>query len=487
MEIVKLTSPQDNQIFQQTGGFADIPVSGVFVPEAGDPTTAPGGYPGKSVWCCLTREDDSTFAVLPVRFPLREDGTFEGVLSHVPAGGMYTLCCQLGGDDCHGDWERRGECRFHLGVGEVFLIAGQSNSAGYGKTPGFDPADSAVHLFRNSGVWHTAAHPLNDSTGSVHPENAEWATSGTSPWLRFASAMHRALHCPIGLLQASKGDTFLYQWSPPEYPFCPPEEASVDTYPARSSLWYLALDTVRKAGGKIAGVLWIQGCNDADRDCWVEVYAHRFDWFVRRFREELGLPDLPFYTVQLNKSLSEDPADRGVLHRWAAVKEYQRTAPKRLSHVYVTPSHDLPMSDRVHNNTMANTVIGDRVAWLALEAEYGKAYFGKAPDIRSAVLQRETGVLTMTFDNVYGYLTDMNHPWPDLVVHTPDGDLVPLGRFGFAENRLTVRLDAEKTAGLTDNVSVTFGASPFGHPALPVDRLTGIPPLGFYRFPVAVE
>ena len=487
MEIVKLTTPQDNQIFQQTAGYADIPVQGTFLAEKDDPTAAPEGYPGKSVWCCLTREDDNTFVILPTRIPLQEDGSFSGVLPHVPAGGLYTLCCQLGGDRFHGDWERRGECWFHLGVGEVFLIAGQSNSAGYGKTPGYDPVDPAVHLFRNNGTWHIAAHPLNDSTDSLHPENAEWATSGSSPWIRFASAMRRALGCPIGLLQASKGDTFLYQWSPPDYPACPPEEESVTTYPPRSSLWFLALDVVRQAGGKIAGVLWYQGCNDADRDCWTDIYAHRFAWFVRRFREELDAPALPFYTVQLNKSLSEDPADTAVMHRWAAIKECQRTAPHRLPHVYVTPSHDLPMSDRIHNNTVANTVIGDRVAWLALECEYGKAYFGKAPDIAAAVLQKETGLLTLTFDNVYAYLSDMNHPCPPVTVHTAAGDLSPLSRFGFGGSILTVQLDPEQTKALTDPVYITFAASPFGHTALPIDRITGIPPLGFYRYPVMLE
>lgn len=487
MEIVKLTTPQDNQIFQQTAGYADIPVQGTFLAEKDDPTAAPEGYPGKSVWCCLTREDDNTFVILPTRIPLQEDGSFSGVLPHVPAGGLYTLCCQLGGDRFHGDWERRGECRFHLGVGEVFLIAGQSNSAGYGKTPGYDPVDPAVHLFRNNGTWHIAAHPLNDSTDSLHPENAEWATSGSSPWIRFASAMRRALGCPIGLLQASKGDTFLYQWSPPDYPACPPEEESVTTYPPRSSLWFLSLDVVRQAGGKIAGVLWYQGCNDADRDCWTDTYAHRFAWFVRRFREELDAPALPFYTVQLNKSLSEDPADTAVMHRWAAIKECQRTAPHRLPHVYVTPSHDLPMSDRIHNNTVANTVIGDRVAWLALECEYGLSFFGKAPDIASAVLQKETGLLTLTFDNVYAYLSDMNHPHPPVTVHTPAGDLSPHSRFGFGGSILTVQLDPEQTKSLTDPVYITFAASPFGHTALPIDRITGIPPLGFYRYPVMLE
>jgi len=132
----------------------------------------------------------------------------------------------------------------------------------------------------------------------------------------------------------------------------------------------------------------------------------------------------------------------------------------------------------------ANTVIGDRMAWMALENEYGKAYFGKAPDIASAELQKDTGVLTLTFDNVYAYLADMNHPYPPVTVHTIAGDLTPLSRFGFWGNVLTVQLDPEKTKALTDSVTVSFATSPFGHTALPIDRITGIPPLGFYRFPV---
>ena len=71
-----------------------------------------------------------------------------------------------------------------------------------------------------------------------------------------------------------------------------------------------------------------------------------------------------------------------------------------------------------------------------------------------------------------------------MTVHTADGELTPRARFGFDANVLHVRLDPEKTKSLTDPVTVTFAASPFGHTALPIDRITGIPPLGFYRFPV---
>ncbi|MBQ8640632.1 MAG: hypothetical protein IJ480_00310 [Clostridia bacterium] len=478
MEIVKITNIRDNQIFQQENGFADIPVKGRFTPEPGDTGTDPAGYPGKSVWVLLNREEDSTFVILPVRIPLAEDGTFSGVLPHVPAGGPYTLLCQLGGDHVHGDWERRGECRFHLGVGDLFLIAGQSNAAGYGKTPGYDPTDPDVHLFRNAMTWHTAAHPLNDSTDSCHPVNAEWATPGSSPFLRFAAVLRRVLGYPIGLIQVSKGDTCMTSWCPPEFPDPIAEKRGLGAL--RGSLWQLSLDMAAAAGGKIAGVLWYQGCNDADADEWTEIYADRFDCYVTGLRKALGAPDLPFYTVQLNKSLSEDPGDAAVLRRWAVIKEFQRNAPRRLPHVYVTVSHDQPMSDRIHNNTVANTVIGERLAWLALETEYGRAYFGKAPDLREAVLDRKTGVLRLFFDNVYAYLADLQHPFPDITVTAADRTL-PILKCGVSGSSICVYLDPAQTAELTGSVLVSFGVSPFGHAALPIDRITGMPPLGFYN------
>jgi len=484
MEIVKLTNIQNNQIFQQKDGYADIPVAGSFTPDPTDRGADPNGYQGKSVWVMLNREEDNTFVILPARFPLQKDGTFSGILRHVPAGGPYTLWCQLGDDRVHGDWERRGECRFHLGVGDLFLIAGQSNSAGYGKTPGYDPTDADVHLLTNAMTWHIAAHPLNDATGSCHPINAEWAVSGTSPHVRFAATMRRALGYPIGLLQASKGDTCMTQWCPPDFPDPLAEERGLAEQ--KGELWQLSLDVIRAAGGSIAGVLWYQGCNDADADQWTDIYAARFDHYVTCLREALNTPGLPFYTVQLNKSLSEDPADTAVLHRWATIKELQRNAPRRLPHVYVTASHDQPMSDRIHNNSMANVVIGERLAWLALENEYGKPYFGKAPDLRTAVLERETGVLRLTFDNVYGYLVELQHPCPDLQVLTPAGSLsVP--RLLPDGDSLIARLNPDHTRHLTGPVTVSFGVSPFGHPALPFDRITGIPLLGFYRAEVVLR
>ncbi len=482
MEIVHIHNIANGQIFQQTAGFADIPVEGSFIPEVA------GTYAAKGVWLQLMREDDGTHVIKPVFVPRDENGHFRTALPQVPAGGLYTLVCQLGDDGIPGEWERRGEARFHLGVGDLYLIAGQSNSSGYGKTPGYDPADSAVHLYTNGGFWHTAAHPMNDSTDSYHPINAEWATAGTCPWLRFGSVLRKALNYPIGLLQASKGDSYLHQWLPATYAENDPVIAAKPDYFANyiaGGLWQVAVD-VTLSVGKIAGVLWYHGSNDADEPVWAERYGERFATFVSAFRKAVDQPDLPFYTVQLNKDCSIRSDNITAVQSRAQVKEAQRKAAHTIPHVYVTPAHDLPMSDRVHNNTAANGVIGERVAWLALEKEYRLPWFGSAPDIATAVLDKNSGWLKLTFGDVVGYMVDHQHPSPDIWLNTPAGRLSPLTAFVPKGDTLSVRFDSALTAGLTDTVTVTFGATPSGHPAMPLDRLTGMPPLGFHQVPVTL-
>ncbi len=477
MEIVQIHNIQNGQILQQTDGFADIPVEGSFAPDH------PGDFASKGVWLMLLREDDGTHVIKPVFAPRDGDGRFHATLPHVPAGGLYTLISQLGDDGFPGEWERRGEARFHLGVGDLYLIAGQSNAAGYGKTPGTDAPDACVHLYSNGGFWHTAAHPMNDSTGSLHPINAEWATAGTCPWLRFGSALRKALNYPIGLLQAAKGDSYIHQWLPASYSENAPLVESKPAY-IPGGLWQVAVD-VTNAIGKIAGVLWYQGENDADEPDWAARYGERFAAFVQEFRHAVGQPDLPFYTVQLNKTCNVTEAV--LLHGWGQVKEAQRLAARTLPHVYVTPAHDLPMSDRVHNNTAANGVIGERVAWLALEKEYRKPWFGAAPDLETAVLDSQTGRLTLTFGDVAGYLADHQHPHPDIWLDTPAGRLAPVTPFMPHGCTLTVGFDGTVTRELTENVTVSFAATPSGHPALPLERFTGLPPLGFYQVPVTLQ
>ena len=109
-----------------------------------------------------------------------EDGTWKAVLEHIPAGGLYRLETRLRtADNPAGEWSPRGDMRHFWGVGDLWVIAGQSNSAGYGRGPYEDPVELGVHLFRNSEHWALATHPMNESTDTQHAVNREAANPGT--------------------------------------------------------------------------------------------------------------------------------------------------------------------------------------------------------------------------------------------------------------------------------------------------------------------
>ena len=61
------------------------------------------------------------------RATTRQDGSWSAVLRDVPRGGLYRLetGLQLNGGPV--EWVKRGDMVHHLGVGDLWVIAGQSN------------------------------------------------------------------------------------------------------------------------------------------------------------------------------------------------------------------------------------------------------------------------------------------------------------------------------------------------------------------------
>ena len=133
----------------------------------------------------------------------------------LPAGGLYRVETRLTVLDfsaAAAQLSPRGDMRHFLGVGDVWAIAGQSNSSGYGRGPYEDPPTLGVHLFANSNRWALATHPMNESTDTAHPQNREGGNPGHSPFLQFGRLLQRELGHPIGLLQVSLGASPLSVW-----------------------------------------------------------------------------------------------------------------------------------------------------------------------------------------------------------------------------------------------------------------------------------
>jgi len=386
--------PENWQIFQQVDGWARIELSGKYV-EFNDTDKNLHVY----VRVVNESSSDSVVPWMPARML---DGKKWFCEMNVPTGGPYRLESCLKPEDIRIEQAYRGDMIHHFGVGDLFVIAGQSNSAGYGKDSIYDPPELGIHVLKNNGHWDLASHPLNDTTDTVHPINMEGINPGHSPYLHFAKLLKRELGYPIGLLQASLGGSNLSQWNPEE----------------DGSLYFNMLEIINAAGGKVKGILWYQGCSDVLLEL-CDTYLDRFKAFVQHLRSDLNDSKLPVFTVQLNRFVA-DPVpwantDRG----WATIRNAQRLATKEIAGVYVVPTLNITLSDNIHNNAAGNLVIGERLTKSVLSHLYGKNYHADAPDIVDARAYNETK-LVLTFSNVKGSLYAFDLPPEKLPITVED-------------------------------------------------------------------
>lgn len=324
-----MLSIRDYQIFQRENGCARVLFS--------------GDIPKEFSTCArliarVLREDDGYIVLDDVECK-REESRFSAELI-LPEGGLYRI--EAIAEDIPIPEGTHTVCIarvHHIGVGELFMLAGQSNMAGYGRGAIYDPPELGVHLYANDGNWKIAAHPLNDACNSIYPENREY-NSFQSPALAFARTVRRILNVPIGLVQASLGGTPLRSWHPEE-----------DGYLCRAMM--RRLDAV----GKVGAMLWYQGCSDAYAQD-APNYFERFSRAVQLWRETLG--EIPIITVQLNRVAyrGNEAEDR----YWGMIREAQRRAAKEIPNVYIVPAIDLPLSDGIHNTASANVNLGERMA-----------------------------------------------------------------------------------------------------------------------------
>lgn len=445
-----LKGPSDWQILQQSEGFSAVFLSGTWA-------LADDGQ-NPQVYVRLLEEETGAPVLWWQPAEMLPGQRWQHTLERIPAGGLYRLetCLRLEAASWM-EWSARGDTRHHLGCGDIFVIAGQSNSAGYGRGMTEDTPEPGVHLLRNNGCWDMAMHPMNDSTGTLHPVNMEGGNPGHSPWLTFARRLRRTLGYPIGLVQTALGGSPLSAWNPSE----------------EGHLYRNMTDCIRAAGGTVRGVLWYQGCSDTTPEL-SRTYRERFANMVSCLRDELQQPDLPFLTVQLNRLVT--PADPVAETCWSEIRETQRQLARALPQVFVIPSLDCPLSDAIHNSPAGNSMLGMRAATLALQEIYGLRIGGRAPDLASATVAGRS--LRLTFAPVLDRIYPFEVPVTGLpFVCEDDTGTLPLT--GYAQPAPdTLVLDLGRAPEGRCRVHCAPGQNPAG--ILPVDTGTYLPLLAFY-------
>ncbi|MEI6085143.1 MAG: sialate O-acetylesterase [Verrucomicrobiota bacterium] len=392
------------------------------------------------------------------------DGTWQTTLTEIPVGGLYRLETRYRPTNVPtGEWAPRGDMRHFLGVGDLWVIAGQSNSAGYGRGPYHDAPELGLHLFRNSETWALATHPLNDSTDTKHPCNREGSNSAHSPYLHFARILKQELGYPIGLVPTALGGSALAAWNPVENP--------------TAVLCENMLHSIALVGGRIRGIVWYQGESDTGNEPTATSYARRFMEAVTAWRQALRQPALPVLTVQLNRAYS--PADETAHRNWSRVRECQRQVARQLAGVTVVPSFDLPLCDLVHISPAGNLLLGDRLARAALATVNRHAAYQPAPDLQSARASGDGTVIELNFSPVTSRIDNMNasaNPF-----HVEDaGGAVPITKVGYPHNA-TVQLTLGRPLTGRAVVHGGLGRNP---DTMPMDFERFMPILGFHNVEV---
>jgi sialate O-acetylesterase len=306
-------------------------------------------------------------------------------------------------------------------VGDLWVLAGQSNMEGVGDLVDVQSPDPKVHSFDLADSWLIAREPLHTlvsavdrvhwrrnadkepvrTEGEALTEYNEKRKKGAGLGLPFAVEMTRKTGVPIGLVPCAHGGTSMAQWDP----------ALRDQ--GGDSLYGGMYRRVKAVGGKVAGILWYQGEAEANPKA-APVFAQKFSELIAATRSDFGQPDLPFYYVQLGRHISTQNTVE-----WNQIQEAQRLAELAIPHTGMITAVDTSLDDGIHVNTQDHKRLGKELAILAL----GTLKRGPRP-ISAKVepgVHPNTSFLRVTYSDVNGRL-ESDGRISGFSIHSPQGE-----------------------------------------------------------------
>ena len=277
---LQLESPREYQVFQrQTAASGLVKIAG----------TAAG-----TVRYRIAGE----WASLPVNPQTRR---FDAVVT-VPAGGWYRLEVESGSEKTSIP---------HFGVGEVFVVAGQSNAGNYGSEK-LQTQSRRVSSFDGT-RWQIADDPQAGAGGK-----------GGSFMPAFGDAVVQKLDVPVALIPVAAGGTSVREWLPVGIRFKQQTTTGGgvrkvgDNFESTGALFARLTERLKAMGtGGIRAVLWHQGESDAgqarsgypaDRQISGPQYTQFMEVLIRRSREAAGWP-VPWFTAITTYHSEQDASD----------------------------------------------------------------------------------------------------------------------------------------------------------------------------------
>jgi len=193
----------------------------------------------------------------------------------------------------------------HVGVGEVFVIAGQSNSANYGEER-LRPQTDRVASFDGT-QWQPANDPQPGASGN-----------GGSFIPPLADAVVTQENVPVGIIACGIGATSVREWLPQgaSFPHPPTIESRVVKLPdgqwaSNGAAFDVFVERMKQPGPRgFRAILWHQGESDANqkdpsRTLPGELYREYLEKLIRDSRRAIGW-DAPWFVAQASYHVPGD-------------------------------------------------------------------------------------------------------------------------------------------------------------------------------------
>lgn len=257
---IVIAHPSSRNIIQRSStNTGDVPIAGSFlgIPDeiqARAVVMEGAAYSGEST-------DWQTIATVPT------GGLFSGILRNVPAGGWYQIEVRAVNSGQPGT----SSVISKIGIGDIYITCGQSNSANYGQG-GFGASDDRVcaRTSVTQSTWVRAIDPLPIAGGS-----------GGSVWSRLGDMLASEQNIPIGFLSIGVGSTQVAEWLP--------------SSPHYINLLRPALRSLPANGFR--AILWHQGESDSIAQTSAETYASRLRSIIQQSRLDAAW-SVPWYVSE---------------------------------------------------------------------------------------------------------------------------------------------------------------------------------------------
>ncbi|MBR4866388.1 MAG: hypothetical protein IKU11_06850 [Clostridia bacterium] len=286
-------------------------------------------------------------------------------LTGIPVGGPYSLTIR---DD------RERVTFADLYVGDLWLLAGQSNMEGAGRMRECDWQDTEnpmedIRSFSMADLWEAAApqlhrlwessDPAHQKTFAINRENhlksggltADFPPAkqlrGVGPGYFFARELHRLTGVPQGVIPTAVGGAPIEMWTPPK--------TGEDNY------FTAARRRVAACGSHVRGIFWYQGEGYAGP---LEEYTRRFEAMRHEITELFGeggmLPCVQVQTFRCTLDfLYQSEESR---RAWSAFRNHQLVMEETLPNLVTVANNDLDMDDCIHLSAASQETLGKRAA-----------------------------------------------------------------------------------------------------------------------------